>query len=506
MAVAVGTRDSLTSASEVGTAAGTRGAAGWLLAAIIVLGAAVRFSTLGEQSFWSDEATTWGIVAHGLGHVWTTVPKSESTPPLYYLLLWGWSRVFGIGEVGLRSFSALCGTATIAVMWAAGRRLVSERVGLVAAMLTAFNPLLFWYSQEARAYSLMLLMSALSLLMLLRALELPSPRRLLCWSVVSAIAVCSHYFAAFAVVPEGVWLVVALRRRGLLTRGNLAAVAGPVAVMSAALVPLVIRQNDGRASYISNESGSLPYRLGQLVKQDIIGDGQPVKVLLTAIGCLLVLGAVVLLLRRGTQPERRAAKLPFVLGATGVVLAVLVSVAVTDYFDTRNMLSTWPAVALVTAIGLGCSRAGRAGAACTAGLAVVGLLCISNVIRDPDFQRDNWRGGAHAIGPVTAPRAIVADIYSSVPLSPYLSRLADYPGAGIAVREVDMIWLERGAPWHPLIPVNAAPLPGFQLHEIRTSSYIVVRYRASTPTVEPVAALDRLYPNATRALTLLQRR
>ena len=64
----------------------------WLLGAIVVLGILVRFTTLDQQSFWFDEATTWGIVSHGLGHVLSTVPRTESTPPLYYVLLWAWDR------------------------------------------------------------------------------------------------------------------------------------------------------------------------------------------------------------------------------------------------------------------------------------------------------------------------------------------------------------------------------------------------------------------------------
>lgn len=502
--MAVSTRDSGPSLPSAGAQAGPRIAPVWLLGSIILLGAALRFTTLGEQSFWSDEANTWAIVAHGLGHVWTTVPKTESTPPLYYLLLWFWSRVFGIHEVGLRSFSALCGTLTIPVVWAIGRRLVSERVGLVAALLTAVNPLLFWYSQEARAYSLMLLMSALTLLMMLRALELPSHRRVLAWGVVSAIAICSHYFAAFAVAPEGVWLAVALRRRGILNWANVGLAAGPVVVMGAALVPLVLRQNDGRARYISEYSGSLQFRVGQLVKQDLIGDGQPAKALLLAIGCALVLGAVALLVRRGTSSERRAAALPAVIGAAGVMLAVLVAATVTDYFNSRNMMSTWPAAVLVVATGLGCARAGRAGAVCTAGFVALGLFCISNVVRDTNWQRDNWRGAVHAIGATAEPRAIVADVASTVPLSPYLSHLTAYPLAGIATREVDMIWLHRRSFGRPLIPVTPVPLPGFQLQEVRTSSYIVVRYRAPAPILESMATLDGLYPRAGSGLTMLQ--
>ena len=57
------------------------------------------------------------------------IPDSESTPPLYYVLAWLWTHVFGTGEVGLRSLSALLGTATIVVVWALGRRLGGDRAG-----------------------------------------------------------------------------------------------------------------------------------------------------------------------------------------------------------------------------------------------------------------------------------------------------------------------------------------------------------------------------------------
>ena len=89
------------------------------------------------------------------------------------------------------------------MVWCIGRRLASERVGLVAALLTAVNPLLFWYSQEARSYSLMLLLSALSLLSLLWALETPSARRLLAWSLVSAVALSLDRKAFIAIIGQG---------------------------------------------------------------------------------------------------------------------------------------------------------------------------------------------------------------------------------------------------------------------------------------------------------------
>ncbi|MDQ2939376.1 MAG: hypothetical protein M3R23_02470, partial [Actinomycetota bacterium] len=57
----------------------------WALGAAIVIGAAIRFSTLGMQSYHHDEAWTAGVVLHS--NLFTTLGKvsaTESSPPLYY--------------------------------------------------------------------------------------------------------------------------------------------------------------------------------------------------------------------------------------------------------------------------------------------------------------------------------------------------------------------------------------------------------------------------------------
>jgi mannosyltransferase len=465
------------------------------------MGAALRFPTLGEQSFWFDEATTWQIVAHGLGHVLHQVPQTESTPPLYYVLLWCWSRVFGLSEAGLRSLSAVFGTATIVVMWAIGRRLASERAGLVAALLTAANPFLVWYSQEARAYALLLLMSALSLLTLLWALESPTGRRLFAWGASAALALAAHYYAAVVIVPEALWLALALRRRDALTLRRVGLGALAIIVVGGAQLPLMIHQNDGRAGYIST-SGSLPYRVVQLFKQDLIGEGQPVKGLLTAVCAAAVVIGLGSLFARARRDERTAAVTPLAVGLGGVVVAIIIAKIGTDYFNTRNLLPTWPALMLFVALGLGASRAGRLGAFGTALLVAVGVFCVVNVDLNQRYQRLNWRGAAYALRPATGPRAIVSDIHSSVELDPYLRRLAPFPTGGAPrVKEVDLVWLRRTSAWAAITPITPAPLAGFALAPvIRTPSYVVARYRAAQPTPEPYAALGRLYPAPSQVL------
>jgi len=470
------------------------------LVAIVLVGALVRFSTLGEQSFWLDESFTYGIVARDLGHAVATIPRTESTPPLYYVLGWLWVRVFGLSEVGLRSFSALCGTLMIPVLWEIGRRLISPRVGLVAALLAAVNPFLFWYSQEARAYSLLLLLSSLSLLAVVRARERPSRQRLLFWGAIVAAALCTHYFSAFLLVPEAAWLLISLRGRGCLTGEWLVCTLALPVVAAAALVTLAMNQNDGRAR--AAVTGSLLYRIGNLAKLDIIGEGQPHKAWLDLIGAVFVAIAAFLLVRRGTRRERVGVLLPLALGGTAVLLALAVALLVRDYFIARNMLETWPAFGVSIAAGLGVARAGRMGALAIAGLVALSLYCVSNVIRDPVFQRDDWRGAARALGSPGSPRAIVTGA-SAVPLEPYLPRLAPYQG-GQRVSEVDVIWINHSSFGAPVTPLQLRPLPGFQAQEIRSDSYIDVRYRSPQPRFEEAVSLNRLYPVNAGGLTLLQ--
>ena len=129
------------------------------VAALTALGALVRFATLDAKGFWEDEATTAILMRADLFDlIGTQVRESEATPPLFYALEWPVAQALGSGEVALRLLPALFGTAAIPFAYLAGRELVSERAGVAAAALVAVNPLLVWYSQEARAYSLLVLL------------------------------------------------------------------------------------------------------------------------------------------------------------------------------------------------------------------------------------------------------------------------------------------------------------------------------------------------------------
>ena len=131
------------------------------VAGLTVVAAALRLYGIGHQGLWFDEAYTVMLVKLPFARMLSTVSKTESTPYLYYLVAWVWTHIFGRGAADLRALSALFGTVAVPVSYLATTRLLgSRRAGLVVAALAAFNPLLIWYSQEARAYELLVLMGA----------------------------------------------------------------------------------------------------------------------------------------------------------------------------------------------------------------------------------------------------------------------------------------------------------------------------------------------------------
>ena len=198
--------------THTGPGSGRQGAlpAWWPLAALTLLAAALRFATLDLQSFWYDEAFTPVHVLHdGLGATLRAVVHHENTPPLWYLLAWADARLFGDGALALRLPSALAGIVTVPVVWAIGQQLAGRRAALVAAAIVAVNPLFVWYSQEARAYGLFVLMSALAMLCFVRALDDPRAGRLAAFALAGALALLTHYFAVFLLVPMALWLPLA---------------------------------------------------------------------------------------------------------------------------------------------------------------------------------------------------------------------------------------------------------------------------------------------------------
>ena len=466
-----------------------------VVAGLTLLGAFLRFSTLGLQSFWFDESVTADLLHRGLGDMLGEIPDSESAPPVYYVLAWGWTHVFGDSDVGIRSLSALAGTITIPVVYAAGARLISVRAGLIAAAICAVHPYLIWYSQEARAYALLVLFTALALLCFAEALRGGGNRWLALWALSSTLAFASHYFAAFVIAPQAVLLLVYVRRRPTYLA------LGGLALGTLALLPLLLAQRStGNADWISDESAR--ERVRMLVDYFTTGRSGWVAGWLIALVLALSAAGIVLIAREWRRRgPRRGEIAALVVGAAGLAIPALLAVAGLDYFWHQNLIAALVPLTLFVATGLaeGRPRWLGAGAAAAATLVLAGVT-LATTYNESSLHRDDFEDAADAIGPAAGARAvIVIPDWCDVTLKRYMPQLHNMPESGVRVTEIAVVaTTENHGCVRTGIPSSAPPpVAGFtRAGAEQTQNVLVLRFRSDRPRLAVPSRLDLLYQRA----------
>lgn len=151
----------------------------------------------------------------GPGRVLRAVALSDTSPPLYYLLLWAWTRIFGTGDAPLRLFSVLWAVAALPLTAALARRVAGPAAVLPALLLAAFAPAALYYAAEARMYSLLWFLACVLAWATLELGEDGSagqqrlrPWLLLIWTLTAAAGLLTHYFFAFVAAACAGWLLI----------------------------------------------------------------------------------------------------------------------------------------------------------------------------------------------------------------------------------------------------------------------------------------------------------
>jgi 4-amino-4-deoxy-L-arabinose transferase-like glycosyltransferase len=352
------------------------------IALLVLVGAFLRFYAIGRQGFWYDESYTVLLVGRGPGEMLRLIPQLESTPPLYYCVAWIWAHIFGTGPAGLKSLSALCGTLTIPIAYAAALKLLpSRRAALIVAALTAFNPLLVWYSQEARAYSMLVMFSACTLLAFAYVRERPRRAAVAYWAGACVLALLTHYYALILIAPEAAWLLYEHRHSRAVKAG-----IAVIAAVGLALLPLAIRQSRNNSNHWIEHS-SYVYRLRQVPALFLIGPETHLRVLLKFLAFAMIALSVALLIWCSRRKERQGALLP---GAIALVGFLIAAVPGHSTLLGRNLLPILLPAAIFVAAGLGAARARLVGIGATVVLCAIGATAVISVDTTYAFQRPNW--------------------------------------------------------------------------------------------------------------------
>lgn len=233
----------------------------WLLFAICALAALVRVLVMARSGLWADEVFSLATATgHSLEHpaaaakpnlgdfvelnrpvtaeelrkylkhesppasparVVRAVLLSDTSPPLYYLLLYVWTLVFGTSDIALRLFSTVCSLACLPVLADLARRSAGRAAVIPTCVLFALSPLAIYYSTEGRMYSLLWLCVLATTWATLALYDRGGGIRVYAlWVAASVSGFLTHYFFVFPWIAIAAFLML---RPGKLPRAHLAA-------------------------------------------------------------------------------------------------------------------------------------------------------------------------------------------------------------------------------------------------------------------------------------------
>jgi hypothetical protein len=376
-----------TSLDAAGEAAGDAGrwraAAAAAVALALVAGTVLRF--VAPPALWLDEAQSVAIARSDLPGLFAAL-REDGAPPLYYLLLHGWTAVFGSGAFAVRAMSGLFSVLALGVAWWLGRRLGGPRVGPALTLLLASSPFAVRYASETRMYALMVLLVLLGAVAVDRAVRRPGVGSVAAVGLAGAALLYTHYWAPFLLAVVGLLALAGLRRH----RGAAGRVLAGLAVAGVLFLPWLPTMR-----WQAAHTGTPWARAGGLTSITSAiggwqGGGRSVAILLGyALVVLAVLALVAVPASDGVRlgVSRSAGRWALVALSLGtLVVAGLASLVTSSAVVARYTSVALPAFLALVALGIAGLPGRRTQAAVLALCVLTGLGLSAGQARSPRTQ------------------------------------------------------------------------------------------------------------------------
>ena len=210
----------------------------YLLLLIVLLGAVLRLYNLGGESIWLDEAVTSEVSKLSIRELmqWM-IEQNDNNPPLYYMLMHFWVSFFGDSEFSLRLPSAIIGTGSIVMIYLVGNLLYNRTIGLISALILAVSVFHIEYSQEARSYSLLALLTLCSFYFFLRTISGSGWFHSVAYIVSSVLLMYTHFYGVFILVAQNIFCFTRYFSKGDVFRLGIGRWIGLQVITGALFIP-----------------------------------------------------------------------------------------------------------------------------------------------------------------------------------------------------------------------------------------------------------------------------
>jgi len=396
------------------------------MAVATLLGVLARFSHLGTKSLWLDEAISLEIARLDWQSLFAVLTRHEANMSFYYFLLHFWIRL-GQSEFAIRSLSAVFGALTIPAIYFLGTFLGGKRAGVIAAFLVALNPAHIAYSQEARAYSLAILLAVVSSLLLLRAMWSNSRAVWLAYAATNVCGVYSHVFFAWLVVVHAIVLLISYRALISWRRAMESYVAFLVFLLPLAYIAMA--SHGSQLSWIQPTKGEDLLRF--FVDSGGFGGGA-LALLYVSLAVIAVVGG-----NNESSPEESRHRIFLVAWWLVPVVGTFLISLKSPIFVPRYLSICWPAMVILAAIGISNLRIELfrwLAILCMIAFSGYGTHLYLRAVGDSS-QTNDWRGAAKYLSQVADRGDAVLFYYGAERfpfdyyMSQYRSTVDTYPAA-----------------------------------------------------------------------------
>ncbi|MHC4566861.1 MAG: glycosyltransferase family 39 protein [Planctomycetota bacterium] len=184
------------------------------LLTITVIAFCLRLFMLGSQSLWMDEAALYSQTkVDSIFGVYSAVMNEEGhIGPFCHILTYLFCQLFGYSEWALRMPSAIYGTISVILVYKIAELLMNKNVALFSSILLAFSPVHVWYSQEARMYSLWVMLTLLTTFLFVRLLEKGRLWRWALLTILASLCIWTFLYSIFIFAAFGLYLVICFKR------------------------------------------------------------------------------------------------------------------------------------------------------------------------------------------------------------------------------------------------------------------------------------------------------
>ncbi len=176
-----------------------------LMLLLLLFAILLRIYDLSGESLWLDEAISIRRSKLSLIEIVFELITNVH-PPLYFFILHYWMLIFGDSEFSVRFPSVIFGLCSVFMIYKLGSVISNKSTGLISALILCFSVFHVQYSQEARSYSLMLLLSIISMYSFVRFLEYKEKVYRLGYILSTILLMYTHSYGLFVVLTQNIFL------------------------------------------------------------------------------------------------------------------------------------------------------------------------------------------------------------------------------------------------------------------------------------------------------------